>query len=183
MDAFEIIIGQLLTENKYWVRLSVKINLSQEEKRSIKKPSTPRPEIDIAAFDVVANTLYLLEVKSFLDSPGVCYDEVVIDQDEQSGRYKLLTAKYYRDVLATRLHEDWCKSGHIKPSTKISFGLIAGKIYRNQEKEMQEYFDNKGWLFWGPTVIREKLIKLAEKGYENNTVTIAAKILTRVYQR
>lgn len=179
MDAFEIIIGQLLTENKYWVRHSVKINLSQEEKRSIKKPSTPRPEIDIAAFDVISNTLFLLEIKSFLDSPGVSYNLACIEQDEQSGRYKLLTAKNYRDVLAWRLHEDWCKSGHIKNTTKISFGLIAGKIYRNQEKEMQKYFDEKGWLFWGPTIIREKIAKLAENGYENNAATIVAKILTR----
>lgn len=179
MDAFEIIIGQLLTEEKYWVRHSVKINLTQEEKRCIKKPSTPRPEIDIAAYDVNTDTVYLLEVKSFLDSPGVCYDEVAIEQHEQSGRYKLLTAKNYRNVLSERLKKDWCRSGHIHHKTRVSFGLIAGKIYRNKEKEMQEYFDKKGWLFWGPTVIREKIIKLAEKGYENNAVTIAAKILLR----
>ena len=59
MDAFEIIIGQLLTEEKYWVRHSVKINLTQEEKRCIKKPSTPRPEIDIAAYDVITDTEFL----------------------------------------------------------------------------------------------------------------------------
>ena len=179
MDSFEQIIGQLLTENKYWVRHSVKINLSPDEKRAINKPSTPRPEIDIAAFDVISNTLFLLELKSFLDSPGVPYHVVSIEQDEQSGRYKLLTAKNYRDVLAKRLHEDWCRSGHIKPTTKISFGLIAGKIYRNQEKEMQKYFDDKGWLFWGPTTIKNKITSLATKGYENNLATIVSKILTR----
>ena len=179
MDAFETIIGQLLTEDMYWVKHSVKIDLSPKEKRAINKPSTPRPEIDIAAYDVNTDTVYLLEVKSFLDSPGVCYEEVAIEQDEQSGRYKLLTAKNYRHILAKRLHEDWCESGHIGKETKISFGLIAGKIYRNQEREMQLYFKKKGWLFWGPTVIREKIIKLAEKGYENNAVTIVAKILTR----
>ena len=179
MDKFEEIISQLLQEQSFWVKNSVKIDLTPMEKRSIKKPSTPRPEIDIAAYDVKTDTVYLLEVKSFLDSPGVYYDEVAIEQDEQSGRYKLLTAKNYRNVLAKRLHEDWCASGHIGKETKISFGLVAGKIYRNQEREMQLYFKKRGWLFWGPTVIREKIIKLAEKGYENNAVTIAAKILTR----
>ena len=44
---------------------------------------------------------------------------------------------------------------------------------------MQEYFDAKGWLFWGPSLIKSKILELAEKGYENNAVTIAAKILTR----
>ncbi len=140
MDEFERIICQLLQEECFWVKNSVKINLTSEEKRVIKKPSTPRPEIDIAAYDVNSDTVYLLEVKSFLDSPGVYYDEVAIEQEVQSGRYKLLTAKNYRNVLAKRLHYDWCESGHIGKETKISFGLVAGKIYRGQEKEMKSYF-------------------------------------------
>ena len=180
MDAFEQIIGQLLIEEKYWVRHSVKIDLSLEEKREINKPSTPRPEIDIVSYDLKLDTIFLLEVKSYLDSPGVNYNHVAIEQSEQTGRYKLLTAKKYRDVLAKRLHEDWCESGHVNPKTRISFGLIAGRVYQNKELEMQKYFDQKGWLFWGPSLIKKKILMLAEKGYENNAVTIAAKILTRV---
>jgi hypothetical protein len=150
-----------------------------EEKRSINKPSTPRPEIDIAAYDVNRDTLYLLEVKSYLDSPGVPYDEVAIEQEEQRGRYKLLTAKNYRNVLSASLKKHWLEQGLIGSKTTISFGLIAGKIYRSQEQEMAEYFKKQGWLFWEPTLIREKLVLLANKGYENNSVTIATKILTR----
>ncbi len=179
MDAFEQIIGQLLVEEKYWVRHSVKIDLTPEEKRSINKPSTPRPEIDIVAYNTITDTIYLLEVKSYLDSPGVVYEHVAIEQDEQSGRYKLLTAKNYRETLAKRLHQDWCKSGHIRKSTRISFGLIAGKVYRNRELELREYFEKQGWLFWGPAEIKSQILRLSEKGYENNAVTIAAKILTR----
>lgn len=179
MDAFENIIGQLLIDDKYWVRHSVKINLTAEEKRKINKPSTPRPEIDIVAYDVMADTVYLLEVKSYLDSPGVRLKEVAIEQKEQSGRYKLLTAKKYREVLSNRLMKDLHESGHITNRTEVSFGLIAGKIYRNQEIEMQKYFDQRGWLFWGPSIIREKIGGLAENRYENNAVTIAAKILLR----
>jgi hypothetical protein len=179
MDAFEKIIGQLLQEEKYWVKHSVKIELTLEEKRSINKPSTPRPEIDIVAYDVNRDTVYLLEVKSYLDSPGVRYDEVAIEQKEQSGRYKLLTAKNYRNVLSASLKRDWIEQGLIGAKTAISLGLIAGKIYRGQEEEMAEYFNMQGWLFWGPSIIREKMLLLAGKGYENNAVTIAAKILTR----
>ena len=179
MDAFEKIIGQLLQEQKYWVRHSVKIELSPEEKKAINKPSTPRPEIDIAAYNVNEDTLYLLEVKSYLDSPGVVYEEVAIEQEEQSGRYKLLTSKNYRAVLEFRLKVDWVKAGYIGCETIISYGLIAGNIYRNREAELQQYFDGKNWLFWGPSLIKEKILALAAKGYENNAVTIAAKILTR----
>ncbi len=179
MDAFEQIIGQLLIEEKYWVRHSVKIDLTPEEKRTIKKPLTPRPEIDIVPYNTATDKIYLLEVKSYLHSPGVVYEQVAIEQDEQSGRYKLLTAKNYRDTLAKRLHADWCKSGHIRKCTKISFGLIAGKVYRNREPELREYFENQGWLFWGPAEIKSRILRLSEKGFENNSVTIAAKILTR----
>ncbi|MBK9543654.1 MAG: hypothetical protein IPO49_15315 [Bacteroidetes bacterium] len=179
MDAFEQIIGQLLVEEKYWVRHSVKIDLTPDEKRSINKPSTPRPEIDIVAYNTTTDTIFLLEAKSYLDSPGVVFEHVAIQQDEQSGRYKLLTAKNYRETLAKRLHKDWCRSGHILKSTRISFGLIAGKVYRNREDELNKYFEKRGWLFWGPAEIKSRILRLSENGYENNPVTIAAKILIR----
>ncbi len=137
MDAFEKIIGQLLQEQKYWVRHSVKIELSPDEKKAINKPSTPRPEIDIAAYNVYEDTLYLLEVKSYLDSPGVVYEEVAIEQEEQSERYKLLTSKNYRAVLESRLKADWVKAGYIGNDSIISYGLIAGNIYGNREAELQ----------------------------------------------
>jgi hypothetical protein len=180
MDAFEQIIGQLLEEEKYWVRHSVKIELTPIEKKTIGKPSTPRPEIDIVALDIKSNTLFLFEVKSFLDSSGVHYEAVIVEQEQQEGRYKLLTSENYRAVLWKRLRTDWLQSGHINSDTKISFGLIAGKVHKNRESDLIEYFAEKNWLFWGPTIIKEKLQKLATKGYENNAVTIAAKLLTRI---
>ncbi|MGZ6553951.1 MAG: hypothetical protein ACXVDV_15260, partial [Bacteroidia bacterium] len=119
MDAFEQIIGQLLIEDKYWVQHSVKIDLTPAEKKLIGKPSTPRPEIDIVALDIQENKVFLIEAKSFLDSPGVYYDAVIIEQAQQEGRYKLLTSENYRNVLSNRLREDWLKSGHINSSTQI----------------------------------------------------------------
>ncbi len=180
MDAFEQIIGQLLTEDKYWVQYSVKINLTPAEKKLIGRPSTPRPEIDIVALDVKENKVLLLEVKSFLDSTGVYYDAVALEQEQQEGRYKLLTSENYRNVIIARLREDWLQSGHINSNTQVSFGLIAGKIHRNREEDLSIFLDAKGWLFWGPTTIKEKIKKLADKGYENNAVTIAAKLLMRI---
>lgn len=179
MDAFESIIGQLLEEEKYWVRHSVKIALTVEEKRNIGKPSTPRPEIDIIALDIKENKIYLLEVKSFLDSPGVYYEAVTVEQEQQEGRYKLLTYENYRNVLWNRLKNDWLDSGHINSETSVSYGLIAGKIHKNREEELEKYFEDKQWLFWGPTKIKSKIKQLSSKGYENNAVTIAAKLLTR----
>ena len=81
--AFENLINQLLQEEGFWTLQNVKIELSKEEKIKISKPTTPRPDIDIVAFDSKNNTLYLLEVKSFIDSQGVKSEEVFIEQKVQ----------------------------------------------------------------------------------------------------
>lgn len=179
MDAFELIIGQLLQEENYWIRYSVKINLTPEEKRAIGKPSAPRPEIDIIALDLVSNRIHLIEVKSFLDSKGVCFEDIVVENEQQEGKYKLLTSQNYRSVLSNRLRIEWIKDGVINEDTQISFGFIAGKIYQNKECELEEFFNTKEWMFWGPSIIREKMRSLVNNGYENNPVTIATKLLLR----
>ncbi len=179
MDAFELIVGLLLEEERYWIRHSVKINLTIEEKKLIGKPSAPRPEIDIIAIDIKKNTIILLEVKSYLDSKGVCFEDVTIEHDIQKGRYKLLTSDNYRNILTNRLRIDWLEKGIINKDTKLNFGLIAGKIYQNKEILFEAYFTSRGWFFWGPEIIKKKMERLAQKGYENNPVTIAAKLLMR----
>jgi predicted HTH transcriptional regulator len=179
MDAFEQLVGQLLEYEKYWVQHSVKVDLDSSEKEKISKKTTPRPEIDIAAFDIPNNTVYLLEVKSYLDSPGVKFESVIADTEVQEGRYKILTSRNYQKVISERLLQDWRKSGHVNPDTKVSFGLIAGKVQNKKEADLEKYFENKNWLFWGPTILKQKLEELSKKGYENNAVTIAAKILLR----
>lgn len=179
MDAFEQIVGLLLENDKYWVRHSVKVNLTKAEKVKINKPSTPRPEIDIVAFDVVQNILFLLEVKSYLDSGGVVYEKVVEENEFPKGRYKILTSKLYQDTIISRLKNDWISAGLINKKTKFSFGLIAGNIYKNKEDELTKHFIKNNWFFWGPTIIKQKLIDLSKKGYENSTITIVTKLMTK----
>lgn len=179
MDAFESLAGQLLQADKFWVQHSVKVNLTISEKEQIGKKTTPRPEIDIVAFDIPNNIVYLLEVKSYLDSPGVKYESVIMDTEIQEGRYKILTSRNYQKIVSERLLEDWRKTGHVKEDTTISFGLIAGKVQNKKEALLEKHFADKNWLFWGPTILKKKLEELSNKGYENNAVTIAAKLLLR----
>jgi len=171
--------GQLLDADKYWVKHSVKIELTKEEKLEISGESIPRPEIDIIAMDVSLNTVYLFEIKSYLDSKGVDYEDVIKETTKQEGYYKLLTCKNYRNVLTKRLKKDWLAKGFINKATKFSYGLIAGKVYKKREAELGKYCKKKKWLFWGASIIKEKLNELSGKGYENNAVTIAAKLILR----
>lgn len=88
MDYFENIIKRLLEEEGYWVRQSVKVNLTKEEKAKVGKPTIPRPELDIVGYKAKQNEILVLEVKSFLDSPGIKFKELCETFKVPSGRYK-----------------------------------------------------------------------------------------------
>lgn len=184
MDAFERIVGQVLLEEGFWVEHSVKVELTHAEKAAIQSPSTPRPEIDLVAYNVRENRLYLIEAKSFLDSHGVNIKEVICeDKPRQAGRYKIFTSKTYRDVVMSRLREMMLESGKINSDTELTIGLVAGNVYRNQEEELSKEFVERGWFFRGPTQLFTVIESLVLKGYENNEVTIAAKIIFRGLKR
>ena len=71
MDAFEQLVSEILWMEGYWVRTSVKVELTKEEKRLIGLPSSPRWELDIVAYNGRDNLLRVVECKSYLDSVGV----------------------------------------------------------------------------------------------------------------
>jgi hypothetical protein len=71
MDSFENVIASLLEKNGFWTRTSVKVELTDEEKKHIGWKTSPRLEIDIVAYKGKTNELWLVECKSYLDSGGV----------------------------------------------------------------------------------------------------------------
>lgn len=71
MDAFEQVVAEILWLQGHWVRTSVKVELSKEEKKRIQRPSSPRWELDIVAYSGRSNLLSVVECKSYLDSSGV----------------------------------------------------------------------------------------------------------------
>ena len=71
MNSFESLVGMLLEREGFWVRHSVKVNLTKEEKRNIGRPSSPRWELDLVAYKGATNELKIVECKSYLDSVGV----------------------------------------------------------------------------------------------------------------
>ena len=64
----------LLEFEGFWLTRSFKVN--KEEKRIIGKHSIPRPEIDILAFQFSENKVLAIEVKSFLDAPGLALEQL-----------------------------------------------------------------------------------------------------------
>jgi hypothetical protein len=179
VDYFESIVKTLLEAEGYWVRQSFRVELTKAEKVRIGKQSIPRPEIDLLAFMPSKNLVLVLEVKSYLDSPGVRLKDIQVEGDFFEGRYKLLTSATYRRLLLARLKKQMVELGMINKETKFQIGLAAGKIYQGNEQAVQHFLRRKGWFFWSPSRIKEKVENLAETSYMNDPVTIAAKILLR----
>ncbi len=179
MDYFESIVKTLLEENGYWCRQSFKVNVTKEEKRQIGKHSIPRPEIDVVAFKPSEGRILAVEVKSYLDSPGVRVEELKQRYELPTGLYKLFTCASYRDILFRALERDLMESGLIDKPYPIQLGLAAGKVYKKAEIELKTLLEDQGMFFWGPSDIKSGMTKLASKGYENDPVVIAAKLLVR----
>lgn len=181
MNAFEDIIALYLEEEGYWVRQSVKVErISKTDKRAIGTYSMPTPEIDIVALNMKRNELLLLEVKSYLDSQGVDFESLSDKNSKLGGRYRLFNNKTYREIVTERLKEEYLKRGLIKKNTEISYGLAAGKIYSAwDESKISDYFIKRGWKLFLPKQIKAKIRELSDKRWEDNLVTMTAKLILR----
>ena len=184
MNAFEDIVRLYLEEEGYWVRQSVKVNISKQDKRDIGTFSMPTPEIDLVALNVRENELLLIEVKSLLDSYGVYFEAVSgkvskAYEKKDTKRYRLFNDSKFRGIVTKRLKEEYLERGLINERTKINYALAAGHIhYSEDEEKIREYFSKeKGkWKLFSPEDIKDKIKKFSEKGWEDNLVTMTAKL-------
>ncbi|MEI7752557.1 MAG: hypothetical protein WCJ71_10790 [Candidatus Omnitrophota bacterium] len=178
MDAFESIVALFLQEEGYWVRRSVKVPISRNDKRAMGLPSMPTPEVGLVAYNPRKNKLLLIESKSFLDSYGVRYQSFVGGR-EDSKRYRLFTDKMFQRIVSRRLLKLYQAKGLALRNTKVKFGLAAGKIYSDDEKRLASHFAKKGWELFTPRQIKDRIKALAEKPWENNEVVLTAKLILR----
>lgn len=163
----------------YWVRQSVKINIDKEDKKSIGTPSMPRPEIDLVAYDAKRNELVLIEAKSYLDSYGVYYEAVADPKNEGAARYKLFTNGTFRRIVTEALVDQYEKLGLVKNKVKVNYGLAAGNIHKGNEKPISDYFRKNKWILITPQQLREFVEQCATKGWEDDVVTMTAKLLRK----
>jgi len=179
MDYFEKLVKTLLESEGYWVFQGYKVELTKEDKQWLGNPSIPRPEIDLVAYRAGYNELLAIEVKSFLDSPGVDHREVCVAHESMQGRYKLFTSSNYRDLLMLRLHEQLAHFGSIPHHATPRLCLAAGNIKNRSLAPLTEHFRKQQWRLITPSEIKEKLSKLAGSKYANDPTVLAAKMLLR----
>lgn len=178
MNAFEDLVARCFERNGLWVRQSVKVNISKEDKRRIGTHSMPRPEIDIVACDVGKRELWLVEAKSYFDSPGVRFDAVQ-GFHRDAKRYKLFTDETFRAVVTKELFDSFTKSRLITEDFSIKYVLVAGNVYGGDEPKIKNYFTQKGWIFWTPDELVKIVRKLSDDGWDDNLVSITSKLLLR----
>ena len=77
--------------------------------------------------------------------------------------------------MLRRLEKQLVDDGFCPPGPSVKLCLAAGKI-RGDEAWLKNYFDNKGWVLWGPAYIREELRALRDAGYENTVAAVVTKL-------
>lgn len=177
MDAFEQIVAELFWTRGYWVRTSVKVNLTKPEKVEVGRPSMPRPEIDLVAYHGEKNHLLALECKSYLDSRGVTFGEICGSADSKT--YKLFRDKTLREVVLRRLACQSVEQGLCRTGVTVQLGMIAGKVKGQDGPEIESLFAENGWHFRGPQWLKSELTTLAGTAYENQAANVVAKLLLR----
>lgn len=180
MDSFETLVGSLLEKDGFWVRTSVKVELTAEEKRKIGRPSSPRWELDLVAYKAKTNELLVVECKSFLDSPGVRARGLDGTDANEAKRYKLFNDNVLRKAVLGRLVKQLVSSGSCAFSPSVKLCLAAGKVASEPDRRnIINLFERNGWGFLDDSWVKEKLLAVSNSGYENEVASVVAKILLR----
>jgi hypothetical protein len=178
MDSFEDVVATVLDRAGYWVRKSVKVQLTREEKRAIDRPSSPRWEIDLVAYRGSSNELLVVECKSYLDSAGVRLASFDGPKAADETRYKLFSDERLRTVVLGRLACQLAEQGFCPDGVTARLCLAAGKIH-GDPAPLRAYFQSKGWMLFDRAWLRAGLEALATESYENSVASIVAKLLLR----
>jgi hypothetical protein len=164
----------------YWVRTSVKVELTKEEKRLIGRHSSPRWELDIVAYKGGENLLRVVECKSYFDSTGVRASAFDGSNPEHAQRYKLFNDAELRRIVFNRLCLQLAASGACADAPQIRLSLAAGNVRNETDRAaIQAHFEEQGWELWDEPWLREHLDRLAQQGYENQVSAVVAKLLLR----
>ena len=180
MDAFEQVVSEILWMEGFWVRTSVKVDLTKEEKVRIGRPSSPLWELDIVGYSGRDNTLRVVECKSYLDSRGVALRAFNGSDAKFAERFKLFSDDDLRSVVFERLRKQLAECGACAADATVKLCLACGRIATTADREgLHKHFAEKGWELWDEKWLREKLQLMSEHGYENQVSAVVAKLLLR----
>jgi hypothetical protein len=177
MDAFEQLVAEILWREGYWVRNSVKVELTKEEKRAVGKPTSPRWELDVVAYSARDNLLNVVECKSWFDYRGVTLG-MFDANNKMASRFKLFTDPNLRKVVFSRLRKQFADIGACRPNPKVRLCLACGHIASEKNRDgMRKLFKKERWELWDEVWLSDRLKEMAGGGYENHISAVVAKLL------
>jgi hypothetical protein len=184
MDAFEQLVSEILWAKGFWIRTSVKVKLTADDKLQIGRPSAPRWEIDVVAYSGRDNLLHAIECKSYIDSGGVsakffrgAHPKGLFDL---KGRFKLFNDDTLREVVFARLREQVVSSGACMSEPKVKLCLAAGHIASKRDRDcLRAHFAKNEWELWDEEWLTEGLKLIAAESYENQVSSVVAKLFIR----
>jgi hypothetical protein len=179
MDAFEQLVSEILWLKGFWVKTSVKVELTKEEKRLIERRSSPRWELDIVAYSGRENVLRVVECKSYLDSFGVQSRGFDGSDPKDAKRYKLFNEPTLREVIFNRLRLQFHQSGACPKNPDIKLCLACGKIKESSRAWLRDHFKTSGWDLWDESWLKANLRQMEKGGYENQVSAVVTKLLLR----
>ena len=184
MDAFENLVCEIFWKKGYWFQNPFYVELTKAEKRKIGRPTSPRWELDIVSYKGRDNEVILIECKSYLNSTGVCADDLIDPEARDATRYKLFTDQTLRRVVMNRLRVQLYERGLCPENPRLSLGLICGRVRNAQDRErLHKHFDKQGWHLWDDLWVRDQVGLMATGDYENSTAPVVAKILIPKQER
>ena len=178
MDAFEQLVADIFWNEGYWVRTSVKVELTRQEKIKVGKHSTPRWEIDLIAYRATTNELLALECKSYLDSGGV-HAAHFTPHHKLAGRYKLFHDEVLRQTVLERLRLQCIERGLCPANVSVKLGLVYGCATKMNAVLLDKIFEEADWLLFGADWLSDRVRRLASGSYENSTAAVVTKLLVR----
>lgn len=180
MEAFEQLVSEILWMHGWWVRTSVKVELTKKDKEKIRRPSSPRWELDVVAYSGRYNALRIVECKSYLYSRGVALRAFDGSDKKFASRFKLFNDKRLRRVVFSRLRKQFADSGACRANPTIKLCLACGRISSNDDRiALHKFFARRGWELWDESRLREQLKKMSQRGYENQVSAVVAKLLIK----
>lgn len=180
MNAFEQLVSEILRLEGYWVQTSVKVELTKMEKRRIDRWSSPRWELDIVGYRGADNSLWVVECKSYLDSPGVGAAAFDGTNPKYAKNYKLFNEPTLRRVVFKALQRQLTNRGFCKKNPDVRFALAAGRIKSEADKKaIRSRFAKNGWELWDDVWLKDRLRKMSEGGYEDQISAVVTKLLLR----
>src|SRR5262249_25324299 len=115
----------ILWRDGFWVRSSVKVELTPEDKKAIGRPSSPRWELDVVAYRPSDNVLRIVECKSYLDNPGVGVNWIDGGKESATGRFKLFSEPKLREIVFNRLSAQFANLGLCRSEPSIRLCLAS----------------------------------------------------------